>query len=80
MQSNSYVFGASMSPGGFAVPMSPAFGGTRGGLVAGNDPVVTEVEPGSACPGVPVQGESRSRLRRWRRSTWTCRLRGEKMV
>ena len=48
MQSNSYVFGASMSPGGFAVPMSPAFGDARGGLVAGNDPVVTEVEPGSA--------------------------------
>ena len=75
MQSNSYVFGASMSPGGFAVPMSPAFGDARGGLVAGNDPVVTEVEP-----EVPVQGESRSGLRRWRRSTWTCRLRGEKMV
>ena len=36
MQSNSYVFGASMSPGGFAVPMSPAFGDARGGLVAGN--------------------------------------------
>ena len=71
MQSNSHVFGASMSPGGFAVPMSPAFGDARGGLVAGNDPV---------SPGVPVQGESRSRLRRWRRSTWTCRLRGEKMV
>ena len=35
MQSNSYVFGASMSPGGFAVPMSPAFGDARGGLVAG---------------------------------------------
>ena len=51
MQSNSYVFGASMSPGGFAVPMSPAFGDARGGLVAGNDPVVTEVEPGSACAG-----------------------------
>ena len=31
--------------GGFAVPMSPAFGDARGGLVAGNDPVVTEVEP-----------------------------------
>ena len=38
MQSNSYIFGASMSPGGFAVPMSPAFGDARGGLVAGNDP------------------------------------------
>ena len=32
--------------------MSPAFGDARGGLVAGSDPVVTEVEP-----GVPVQGE-----------------------
>ena len=42
---------ASMSPGGFAVPMSPAFGDARGGLVAGSDPVVTEVEPGSACAG-----------------------------
>ena len=52
MQSNSYVFGASMSPGGFAVPMSPAFGDARGGLVAGNDPVVTEVGPGSACAGI----------------------------
>ena len=51
MQSNSYVFGASMSPGGFAAPMSPAFGDARGGLVAGTDPVVTEVEPGSACAG-----------------------------
>ena len=51
MQSNSCVFGASMSAGGFAVPMSPAFGDARGGLVAGNDPVVTEVEPGSACAG-----------------------------
>ena len=51
MQSNSYVFAASMSPGGFAGPMSPAFGDARGGLVAGNDPVVTEVEPGSACAG-----------------------------
>ena len=40
MQSNSYVFGASMSP---------AFGDARGGLVAGSDPAVTEVEPGSAC-------------------------------
>ena len=40
MQSNSYLFGASMSPGGFAVPMSAAFGDARGGLVAGNDPVV----------------------------------------
>ena len=41
------VFGASMSCGGFA-----AFGDARGGLVAGNDPVVTEVEPGSACAGI----------------------------
>ena len=40
-----------MSPGGFAVPVSPAFGDARGGLVAGNDAVVTEVEPGSACAG-----------------------------
>ena len=53
MQSNSYVLGASMSPGGFAVPMSPAFSDARGGLVAGNDPAVTEVEPGSACAGSP---------------------------
>ena len=72
MQSNSYVFGASMSPGGFAVPMSPAFGDARGGLVVQCSQRLS--------PGVPVQGKSRSRLRRWRRSTWTCRLRGEKMV
>ena len=52
LQSNSYVFGASMSPGGFAVPMSPAFGDASGGLVAGEDSVVTEVEPGSACVGI----------------------------
>ena len=52
LQSNSYVFGASMSPGGFAVSLSPAFGDARGGLVAGEDPVVTEVEPGSACAGI----------------------------
>ena len=51
MQSNSYVFGASMSPRGFAVQMSPAFGDARGGLVAGSDLVVTEIEPGSACAG-----------------------------
>ena len=65
MQSNSYVFGASMSSRGFAVPMSSTFGDTRGGLVAGNDPMVTEVEA-----GVSVQRESRSRLRRWKRSQW----------
>ena len=34
MQSNSYVFGASISPEGFAVPMSSAFGDARGDLVA----------------------------------------------
>ena len=32
--------------------MSPALGDARGGLVAGNDPVVIEVEPGSACAGI----------------------------
>ena len=54
-----YVFGASMSPGmssmcpgGFPIPMSPAFGGACGGEVAGSDPVVIEVEPGSACAGI----------------------------
>ena len=40
---------SSMCPGGFPIPMSPAFGGTCGGEVAGSDPVVTEVEPGSLC-------------------------------
>ena len=57
--SSGYVFGASMSPGmssmclgGFPIPMSPAFGGVCGGEVAGSDPVVTEVEPGSACAGI----------------------------
>ena len=49
---SSYVFSALMNPGGIAVPMSPAFGDTRGGLVAGNDLVVAEVEPGSACAGI----------------------------
>ena len=68
MQRNSYVFGASMSPGGFAIPMNPAFGGAGGGLVAGEDPVVTEVEPGSVCAGFRQE---------WTRSTWTSRLRGE---
>ena len=32
--------------------MSPAFGGACGGEVAGSDPLVTEVEPGSACAGI----------------------------
>ena len=52
LQSSGYVFGASMSPGGFAIPMSPAFGDARGGLVAGNDPVWSQ----RLSPGVPVRG------------------------
>ena len=32
--------------------MSPAFSGACGGEVAGSDPVVIEVEPGSACAGI----------------------------
>ena len=41
-----------MCPEGFPIPMSPAFGVACGGEVARSDPVVTEVEPGSACAGI----------------------------
>ena len=44
--------------------MSPACGNARGGLVAGRDLVVTEIEPGSACAGI-IQ-ESPETVRRLR--------------